>query len=138
MNTRQEYIDKLMREQLKPDLIEKAPSGFTAKVMTRVNLEAKPVRVREKFRTVYIVPIITLTVTLLLTVMVLLLPASGYDSTVIPWMKIVRHINLPSFNLNLDSLFSFDVPGYLPYLIICLLFLSIFDRGLSGLFHRDK
>ena len=29
-------------------MVEKAPAGFTEKVMTMVSLEAKPVKIREK------------------------------------------------------------------------------------------
>jgi hypothetical protein len=53
-------------------------------------------------------------------------------------MKIIKDINMPVFNINLDSLFSFALPAYLPYLFICILFLTIFDKGLNGLFHRGK
>jgi hypothetical protein len=128
----------LLREHLNPEMIERAPSGFTGKVMTRVSLEAKPVRARVKFFKLTIVPLVSITITLILTVIVLLLPAAGNVPAAMPWMKIVKHINLPAIHLNLDTLFSFSVPAYLPYLFICLLFLTIFDRGLNGLFHRGK
>ena len=77
-------------------MIERAPSGFTEKVMTRVSLEAKPVRARAKFFTVTIVPLVSVAVTLILTVIVLLLPAAGNEPAAMPWMKIVRNINLPA------------------------------------------
>jgi hypothetical protein len=138
MNTQQENNNDLMREYFNPGMIEKAPAGFTQKVMTMVSMEAKPVKAREKLRTRYLVPLISISVTLLLTVMVIMQPASSNEILSMPWMKIVKNINLPAVNINLDSLFSFTVPGYLPYLFICILFLTIFDRGLSGLFHRGK
>ena len=138
MNTQQENNNDLMREFFNPGMIEKAPEGFTQKVMTIVSVEAKPVKARERFRTRYLVPLISISVTLLLTVMVIMQPASSNEILSMPWMKIVKNINLPAVNINLDSLFSFTVPGYLPYLFICILFLTIFDRGLSGLFHRGK
>ena len=138
MNTQEEYNNKVIREHFSPEAIEKAPRGFTEKVMTLVSLEAKPVKARERLISRIIVPAISVTVTLILTVTVLLLPGSGYDSANLPWMKIIKNLNLPAFNMNLDSLLSFTVPAYLPYLFICILFLTIFDRGLSGLFHRGK
>jgi hypothetical protein len=138
MNTQEEYNNKMMREHINPEAIEKAPFAFTEKVMTLVSLEAKPVKAREKFISRIIVPAISVAVTLILTVTVLLLPASGYDPAATPWMKIFKNLNLPAVNINLDSLLSFTVPAYLPYLFICILFLTLFDRGLSGLFHRGK
>jgi hypothetical protein len=138
MNSHHDYNKDLLMEHINPEQIERAPSGFTEMVMTRVNLEAKPVRARAKFFTLKIVPLVSVAVTLILTVIVLLLPAAGNEPAAMPWMKVVRHVNLPALHLNLDTLFSFSLPAYLPYLFICLLVLTIFDRGLNGLFHRGK
>jgi len=138
MNTQQEYENDPLREHLKPELAEIAPSGFTGKVMTLVSLESKPAEIRESFYKRTHIPVISVTVVLILTVTVLLLPASSNKFTGMPWIKIIKDINLPAVDINLDSLFSFTVPGYLPYLFICILILTIFDRGLSSLFHRGK
>lgn len=138
MNTRQEYENDPLREHLIPELAEKAPSGFTGKVMTIASLECKPVKIREKLIKRTLVPIISVTVTLILTGIVLLLPANSNEFAGMPWMKIIKDLNLPSVNINLDSLISFTVPGYLPYLFICILFLTFFDRGLNSLFHKGR
>jgi hypothetical protein len=138
MNTSQEFKDDLLREYFNTSLIEKAPAGFTEKVMTMVTLEARPVKKQEKLPARYIVPVISAVVTLILTGLVLLLPAAGNDYSALPWMKIVRNMNLQIVDLKLDSLFSFSLPAYLPYLFLCILILTIFDRGLSGLFHKGK
>lgn len=138
MNTQQEYKDNLMREYFNPAMIEEAPAGFTEKVMNRVGMEAKPFKPIEKPGMRYIVPVISATVTLILIGIVLLLPAASYEFSGMPWIKMVMSINLPDVKLNLDSLFSFSLPDYLPYLFICILFLTIFDRGLNWLFQRGK
>ena len=138
MNTQQEYENDPMREHLKPGTAERAPSGFTGKIMTIVSLEGKPVKIRENFFKRTLVPMISVTVALILTGIVLLLPANSNEFAGMAWTKIFKEINLPAVNINLDSLFSFTVPGYLPYLFICILILTIFDRGLNGLFHRGK
>jgi hypothetical protein len=138
MNTKLEYKDDLLREHFNPGMIEAAPVGFTQKVMTRVSLEAKPVTARDKLISGTFVPLISLTTTLILAALALLLPGNGTDPAAMPWMKIVKNLNLPAVHINLDTLFSFSLPAYLPYLFICILFLTLFDRGLSGLFHRGK
>ena len=138
MNTQQGYENDPMREHLIPEMAEKAPAGFTGKVMTIVSLEAKPVKIRENLLKRTFVPLISVTVTLILTGIVLLLPENSNDFSGAPWMKILKDINLPAFNINLDSLITFAVPGYLPYLFVCILFLTIIDKGLNGLFHRGK
>jgi len=138
MNTQQEYKNDPVREHLIPEMAEKAPAGFTGRVMTIVSLEGKPVTIRENLLKRIFVPLVSVTVTLILTGIVLLLPANSNDFADAPWMKIIKDINLPAFNINLDSLISFAVPGYLPYLFICILFLTIFDKGLNGLFHKGR
>jgi hypothetical protein len=104
-----------------------------------VSLEPKPVKIRESLRARYLIPVISVVVTLILTATVLLLPAASYDITGMPFlMNIIKNLGLPAVNINIDSLFRFALPAYLPYLFICILFLTFFDRGLSGLFHRGK
>lgn len=138
MNTQQDNDERMMKKLFKAEMIEKAPSGFTEKIMTRVSLETRPVRPRESFIARSIVPAISIAVTLVLTGIALLMPAAGNEIIYRPWMKIFRNIDLPAVNLHLDTLFSFSVPKYLPYIFLCILFLTIFDKGLSGLFHRGK
>ena len=138
MNTQQEFKDDLLREYFNTSVIENAPAGFTEKVMTRVSLEARPARQREKLRSAYTVPVISAMVTLILAVTALLLPAAGNNLQGMSWIKLAKNIKLPAVEFNLDTLLNFSVPGYLPYLFLCLLFLTIFDRGLSILFHKGK
>jgi hypothetical protein len=138
MNTQHENNDNLLKEYFNSSKIEKAPAGFTGKVMTMVNLEAKQVKIRKKLRSGYLVPAISVIVTLILTITVLLLPVNSYDFSGMPLMKMFRDITLPAVHVNLDTLFNFAVPAYLPYLFICILFLVLFDRGLSSLFHRSR
>ena len=138
MNTRHENNNELMKDLLDPRMIEKAPSGFTGKVMKLVSLEARPVKTGEKPLSGIKVPIISIAVILILAGTALLLPPASNDFTAMPWMKIVKTFGLQAVNINMDRLVSFSVPGYLPYLFIAILFLTIVDRGLSGLFHRGK
>jgi hypothetical protein len=138
MNTNEEYNENLMKDYFNASAIEKAPAGFTEKVMTLVSLEPKHVKTRESLRTRYLIPLISGVVTLILTAAVLLLPAAGKDFTGMPLMNIVKNLSLPAVNFNIDSLFRFALPAYLPYIFFSILFLTLFDRGLSGLFHRGK
>jgi hypothetical protein len=138
MNSQQEFNDNMIKEFFNSSTIEKAPAGFTEKLMKSVSLEARPVKTREKLITRYKVQAISVTVTLILTVIAILLPDAGSEYSGVQLMKIFKNINLPQININLDSLFSSAVQAYLPYLSICILCLTIFDRGLSMMFHRGK
>lgn len=138
MNTQKEFKNDLLKDYFKTAVFEEAPAGFTHKVMTRVSLEGRPAKPKERLLSGYLIPLVSVSVILILTVTVLLLPAAGNEYSVMPWMKIVRNFNFQIADLKLDSLFSFSLPGYLPYLFLCILILTIFDRGLSGLFHKGK
>ena len=39
MNNQEKYKEDLLRQYINPEKIEKAPEGFTSKVMTRIQLE---------------------------------------------------------------------------------------------------
>ena len=138
MNTQEEYNDNLLKEYLNSSMIEKAPSGFTANIMSRVSLEPKPVKIRQNIFRRYKVPLLSVAVTLILTVSVLLLPASGAEVPGSPLINLFRNISFPALKLNLEHIISFRVPGYLPYLFLCILLLTIFDKGLNVMFHRNN
>jgi len=138
MNSQAEFNDKMMKEFFKSSAIEKAPEGFTEKLMHRVSMETRPVRTREKLIARYRIPVISVAVTVILTAVALYMPADGNLFSGSQLVKIFKNIDLPRININLDFLFSFKIPEYLPYLFICILCLMIFDRGLSIMFHRGK
>jgi hypothetical protein len=137
MNTQQEYKDDPLRNFIDSRMVEKASPDFTGNVMTRVSMEARPLRTAGRFRKVRVVPLISVSVTLILIAAALLLPSGSYKSTFFPWIQTAHNFILPVLKINLDALLTFKVPGYLPYLFICVLFLTIFDKALSGLFHRE-
>ncbi len=138
MSTHKEFKEDPIRRYLNPEMTEKAPKGFTEKVMAGVNLEARPMKAINRQTHKSYVPAISLAVILVLTAVAFTLPSAGNEPALMPWMKIFHNIELPALKINLDSLLRFKLPGYLPYLFISILFLSIFDRALSGIFHREK
>jgi hypothetical protein len=138
MNTQQEFKDDPIRQYFNPEMVENAPSGFTEKVMSQVSLQARPLKAASSQRQKSYVPVISLAVIIILTAIAFTFPSAGIELAPLSWIKIFHTIELPSFKINLDSVLRFKLPGYLPYLIISILFLSIFDRALNGIFHRDK
>ncbi len=138
MNTRQEFKGDPLREYLSPKMVENAPSDFTEKVMARVILEAKPLKAVSSRRRRSYVPAISLAVILILTCIAFSLPSSAHEFTSMRWMRMLHNINLPELKLNLDFLSKLHLPGYVPYLFISIFFLTVFDRALNGLFHREK
>jgi amino acid transporter len=138
MNIRQENKEDHLRQYINPEMIEKAPEGFTEKVMTRIQIETSQLKIRKKTFARSKVPVISAVFTMILMIAAIFLPSSGSDHFILPGLKLIKNIDLPAIKIIFDSLFNLNVPGWLPYLFICILILTIFDRGLNGLFHREK
>ena len=138
MNTQKEFKHDPIERYFNREMAENAPSGFTEKVMSGVILEARPLKAGGIRKQRSYVPVISLAVILILIGVAFALPSEGSDFLQMPWMKFFHNIELPALKINLDSLLRFRLPGYLPYLFISILLLSVFDRALSGIFHREK
>jgi hypothetical protein len=138
MNTLQQFEDDRMRKLLTSGPIEKAPSGFSEKVMSMVSAEAARVSVVEKRSKSNLIPVISVMVTLILILSVLLVPAKGFDLPVPAWLKVIKNVTTAHSGFDLNSLLNFNLPWYLPYLFLCIFFLTFFDRGLNGIFQRWK
>jgi len=138
MNIQHDYEDSFLKQHLNPEMIEKAPEGFTDKVMTRINLEVKPLKVSERLPTRSMVPLISLIAALILISVTFILPPGNNESMILPGMKTIHNLVSSVLKINLDTVFRYNLPHWLPYLFISILFLTIFDRGLKGLFRREK
>jgi hypothetical protein len=138
MNTQKKYKEDPIKRYFNPEMTEKAPEGFTEKVMTMVSLETRPVKAVSSQTQKNYVPVISVGVILILTIVAFTLPSSVNELTPMPWMKMIHNLQLPALKIDFDSLLNVRLPAYLPYALISLLFLSIFDRALNGIFHRDK
>jgi hypothetical protein len=138
MNIQKEFKQDPIGRYLDREMAENAPSGFTEKVMSRVSLEARPLKAGGSQKQKSYVPAISLAVILILTGIAFALPSESNEIVQMPWMKFFHNIEMPALKINLDSLLRFKLPGYLPYLFISILLLSIFDRALSGIFQRGN
>jgi len=127
-----------LRRFLGPEKIEKAPAGFTAKVMESIRMEATPVMRRTFFQRISSIPVISFMVTLSLVIIALLIPGQKNDS----WFRFITDSfssikpSLPVLDLN--SIFSYNLPEFVLWVIAGLFILTIFDRALHGLFHKVK
>lgn len=138
MNTRQEYKEDLLIKFINPDRIEKAPEGFTAKVMTRIQIEIEPVKSAGRFRNKNLVPVISASITILLVVSAFLIPARKDDSLGLPLGELIKNIKIFLPDIDLTSVFSANIPALLVYVFVGILILSLFDRVLNIIFHRKK
>ena len=119
--------EDILRQYIEAKDIRKAPEGFSSKVMSRIHMETRPVRSENKF----IVPVISGTVFLVLTVTTLLVTE--------------RSLNLPDINWPVDFNFSFPelsskvrVPQITIYAIAGIGLLALLDSMFCSTFRREK
>ena len=107
MNNQEKFKEDLLRQFINPEKIEKAPEGFTSKVMTRVRLEKLPLIASEKFRKINLVPVISAVVTVILIASAFLIPGSQSDSLANPVLSLIKNIKFSVPEIDLSSIFRF-------------------------------
>jgi hypothetical protein len=138
MDIQHDDKEDLLKQYLNRNLAEKAPEGFTDNVMNRMRFEPVPGELVKTKKAKSYVPLISVLITIVLIGAAYLQPATQSDFSGLPWLKFLKNISLPAFKINFDALSGLKLPDYLPYLFICILLLTFFDRSLNGLFHRQK
>jgi hypothetical protein len=138
MNTQNDLNNDPLRRYLNPGTIEKAPQGFSEKMMQMVSLEPKRAAKAGRHFKVSPVPLISITITVILAVATIAFPSSNYDLSWLPVTDAIKSLVMQAGRINFDAISGIKLPGFLPYLFLSILFLTLFDRGLSNLFHRHK
>lgn len=138
MNSQGNFKDDRLGEFIYPERIEKAPEGFTSKVMTRIHLESVPLKHEEKLRNRNLVPYISVAVTLLLIVATFLIPTDKSDSLSLILLEQFKNLKITLPAIDMSSYFSFSLPSIIIYVFIGILILSLFDIALSGIFRGEK
>lgn len=138
MNNRDKYNEDLLRQYITSEQIEKAPEGFTSKVMSQIQMEPVQQKERSWLRHRSLIPVISFSITVLLILAALLIPESKPDSVVLTFSQLFKSIKFTLPEFDLSSIFSFRLPSLLIYVFIGILILSLFDRALNLLFHREK
>jgi len=138
MNNQKKYNDDLLRKYISPENIEKAPEGFTSKVMTRIQIETIPLAVADRSQKKNLVPVISVAVTLFLLAAAFLIPGSESHSLALPVLNLIKNIKFSLPEINLSSIFRLNLPSVMMYVFIGILVLTLFDRALYRIFHREK
>jgi hypothetical protein len=138
MNDKEKYKEDLLRQYINPESIEKAPEGFTSKVMTHIRMETVPLTAAVRSRKKNLVPVISVAVIILLLVAAFLIPGSQSDSLALPVLNFIKRTKSLLPELNLSSDFRLTLPSVMMYVFIGILVLTLFDRALYGIFHRQK
>ncbi len=138
MNNTDKHTDDLLREFITPERIEKAPDGFTSKVMTLVRLEKSHLLPVERPWKKNLVPMISVVVTVILLVSAFLIPSGKTDPISNPVLSLIKNLKLSFPDVNISSVFRFSLPSVMMYAIIGIIILTVFDRALFRVFHREK
>jgi hypothetical protein len=138
MNNQEKHTEDFLRQYIDPERIEKSPEGFTSKVMTRIQLEKQPSEVAQNVWRKNSVPVISGAVILLFLAAAFLMPGSESDSIALPVLKLFKNIKSSLPEVNFSSVFSLTLPSVLMYVFIGIFVLTLFDRALYGIFHREK
>ena len=138
MNNQEKYDEDLLSRYINPEVIEKAPEGFTSKVMATIQMENATVMSSVRKRKRSLVPVISTLVTVLLIAAVLLIPGEKDEISAFPALELLKNIKFSIPEIDLTSLFSFNVPATMAYGLLGILILSLLDRAVYGVFHKEK
>lgn len=138
MNNSEKDSDNLLRKYMSQEMIEKAPKGFSSKVMARVHIEGSPEKAKRMLVNKSHVPLISVIVTIALVIAAMLSSGSTNDPMALPIDGLLRSFKITLPEINLTSVFRFDVPVTIVYVFIGILILTLFDRALHGIFHKEK
>jgi len=130
-------MEDMLREYIKPEMIEKSPADFTSKIMIKLQ-EGTLTEPVKRSRKLNYVPLISAAVTLLLTAAALILPASEPESLTLPFLKLMKNLKLSIPSVDLASIFKFNLPSVMIYVFFGILVLTLIDRALYGIFHNGN
>jgi hypothetical protein len=138
MSNQEEFKEDILRQYINPEKIEKAPEGFTSKVMTQIQLETVPVKNAGILRNKNLVPLISTVITIFLVVAAFFIPGSEAESSALPVLQIIKNIRFSLPEVDLASILRLNIPASMIYVFIGILMLTLFDRALNVLFHRRE
>jgi len=138
MNNQEEFNKDLLKKYLNPEKIEMAPEDFTEKVMMKVRVETEKSKPVIKSGTKYFVPVFSVLITLILIAAAFLSPSESNDPILGHSLKFLEYINNQALKIRIDFLSGIDLPGWITYFFIGILFFALFDKVLHEVFQREK
>jgi hypothetical protein len=138
MNNQEKYQDDLLRQYINPEKTEKAPEGFTSKVMNRIQMEPTSSAVVTGSIKRNLVPVISIAVTVLLIVAAFLMPGEKTDPLSLQVLNLLKNVKSAIPSVDLSFLIKLNFPTVMIYVSVGIFVLSFFDRALYMIFHREK
>jgi len=138
MDKQEKYSEDPLRLYINPEMIEKAPRGFTLKVMQVIADEKNKLVVTDKKRRRTLVPYISSALILMLTFGALLLPENENKIFSINAIGILNNLKIVLPVIDFSAILKINVPPVISFGLIGILFLSLLDRALYRIFNRGK
>jgi hypothetical protein len=138
MNKKDPFEDDLLINYINPERIEKAPEGFTSKTMTRIQIETESKRSRKWIISGSPVPLISLIITLLLTAAAILIPSDSNGQISSLFLKLFSNYSITIPKLYFSSAPELNLPVWIIYSSLVIVFLAVFDRLLGTLFRKER
>lgn len=123
-----------LAEYINPGKKEKAPHGFTEKILEELGKEKVKQKTPGILRSAMRVPVISALTTGILFILAIVFLSHSDNSFGSDFFLSIQNIKLTLPEINLDALVSFTIPAVIFYLLIGFFTLTIFDRLLKRLF----
>jgi|WetSurMetagenome_2_1015567.scaffolds.fasta_scaffold10816_4 hypothetical protein len=134
MNNNHDNIKDPLKDFITPDLCEKAPDGFSEKIMSGItSVTARETVARNK--KLISVPAIASLITISLILAAFLVRGTGSTST---FVKILNQALNMLPEIKTGNLFNATLPVITGYVAVGLVILGIFDKFLFRFFNRKK
>ncbi len=136
---KQDKIDTdLLKKYMNPGFIEKTPEGFTTKTMTHIQLEAGSMKVPVKSAFTRQIPIISVVIIFTLVLASFALSTNDYSQSPSLFNKISQRLDITFPSINLTDYFSLRFPSWMPWLLVAVIILSVFDKAFVMYFHKGE
>lgn len=127
MRREEDFRRDVLKDYLDHSNIEKAPEGFTSKVMSHVYMQAKPVRHEKKS----FIPLVYAGITGVLILAAFLLPEGTLKFPEMAWPDNLN-LTFPRIGEGLR------ISPLLIYILGAVILLFVFDSGLKSVFRKEK
>jgi hypothetical protein len=128
----------LLKKYMNPGYAEKTPEGFTAKTMTRIQLEAGSMKVPVRSLFSRKISAISIVITFTLMMASFALSSNDYNQTPSFLNKVSQRVDISIPNIDLTTYFNLSFPSWMPWLLVAVIILSFFDRALLMYFHKGE
>ena len=137
MNSHNGFEEDSLRNYIQRESIEKAPEDFTSDVMSRITAGVVAERKASKVWHRINLPVIMASIIILLIISAFVF--NNHEATKTDLIS--RHI--PEIDISIlvgkiDYFLNLNIPAWLPYLAVCILFLVVIDKALNRAFHKES